>query len=150
MPAYGLAAADAGEGLLPWSWAEDRLRDARNYWVSTVRENGAPHSAPVWALWFDDAVVFSTSPRSRKALNLARDGRCVIGVERGDDAVIVEGATRELPAARRSDYYAAYQAKYDFDVSDMPDPLYVVTPRLVFGFIGTPGQFETTATRWTF
>src|SRR5256714_15518548 len=92
MPAYGIAAADEGEGLLAWSWAEERLREARTYWVATVRANGAPHVAPVWALWFDDGVVFSTSPESRKAANLARDPRCVVSGERGGDAVIVGGA----------------------------------------------------------
>jgi PPOX class probable F420-dependent enzyme len=150
MRAYGIAAADAGEGLLPWSWAEAILRDARTYWVTTVRDDGAPHAAPVWALWFDDTVVFSTSPRSRKAANLARDARCTIAVERGDDAVIVEGAATALDEARRGAYNAAYEAKYDFDMSDMHDPLHSLVPVTVFGFIASDDRFTTTATRWKF
>ena len=32
MPGYGVLPADEGEGLLPFEWAEARLRAARNYW----------------------------------------------------------------------------------------------------------------------
>jgi hypothetical protein len=150
MPAYGILPADEGEGLLPWSWAEDRLRDAHNYWISTVQDDGAPHQAPVWGLWFAGAVVFSTSAKSRKAANLARDARCAVGVEHGTDAVIVEGRTSFLDPSRRDQYNDAYLEKYDFDMSEMPDPLFVVTPRVVFGFIDDAQRFGATATKWTF
>jgi hypothetical protein len=33
MPGYGIAGADEGSGLLDWSWAAQRLTEARNYWV---------------------------------------------------------------------------------------------------------------------
>jgi PPOX class probable F420-dependent enzyme len=151
---YGLAAADAGEGLFPWSWAEERLTAARTYWVSTVRGDGAPHCAPVWALWFDDAIVFSTAPSSRKAVNLTRDPRCVISVEVADDAVIVEGVveTTSYDAAQIRDYCSTYSEKYAFAMDDLPDPLLALRPRVVFGFVGSgeDGRFANTATRWTF
>jgi hypothetical protein len=150
MPAYGILPADEGEGLLPWAWAEEHLRDAHTYWIATTRPTGAPHVAPVWALWFDGAVVFSTSARSRKAANLERDARCVVSVERGDTAVIVEGDASALAPDRRAAYDAAYAAKYDFDMSEMTDPLFVVRPRVVFGFIDNANRFSATATRWTF
>jgi hypothetical protein len=149
MPAYGIAAADAGEGLLPWSWAEARLLDARTYWVATTNADGSPHVAPVWALWFDDAVVFSTSDRSRKAANFTRDARCVVTVEQGDDAVIVQGTVAEHDTSRRDSYSASYARKYDYD-EEVPDRLYAVAPRVVFGFIASESRFSNTATRWTF
>ena len=65
MPGYGISPGP--NGLLPWSWAQARLRDARNYWVASTGPDGAPHLAAVWAVWFDGAVVFSTGGRSRKA-----------------------------------------------------------------------------------
>lgn len=77
---YGIATDD--EGLLPWSWAEERLEKARNYWIATAGASGAPHAMPVWALWVDGAVVFSTSPESRKGRNLARDPRVAVHLER--------------------------------------------------------------------
>jgi hypothetical protein len=154
MPAYGLAAADAGEGLFPWSWAEERLTTARTYWVSTARADGAPHCAPLWALWFDDAIVFSTAPSSRKAVNLARDARCVISVEAGDDQVIVEGVVEptSYDEARVREYCAVYSEKYAFPMDDLPDPLLALRPQVAFGFVGSgeEGRFSNTATRWTF
>ncbi len=150
MAAYGIAAAEEGEGLLPWSWAEDRLRGARTYWIATTRASGAPHVAPVWALWFDGAIVFSTSPRSVKAGNFARDARCVVTVERGDDAVIVEGAIEPFNDASRVAYAREYRAKYDFDMDEFPDPLSAVRPHRVFGFIASDDRFTRTATRWDF
>ena len=48
MPGYGIAGPEAG--LLPWSWAEERLRDAWRYWVVTVSGDGEPHAMPVWAV----------------------------------------------------------------------------------------------------
>ena len=53
MPGYGILGPDGGTGLLPWSWAEERLRDSRNYWLATVRPDGRPHVMPVWAVWDD-------------------------------------------------------------------------------------------------
>ena len=75
IPEYGV---DAGnEGLLPWSWAVERIERSRSYWLSTVRTDGRPHAMPVWAVWLDDALLFSTGAKSRKALNLARSPHCV-------------------------------------------------------------------------
>jgi hypothetical protein len=45
MPGYGIAEAE--RGLLPWSWAVERLIAATRYWVATVDEDGAPHLMPV-------------------------------------------------------------------------------------------------------
>jgi hypothetical protein len=36
MPGYGLLGPDQGSGLLPWSWAEERLSASHDYWVATV------------------------------------------------------------------------------------------------------------------
>jgi nitroimidazol reductase NimA-like FMN-containing flavoprotein (pyridoxamine 5'-phosphate oxidase superfamily) len=94
-PNYGIPETD--EGSLPWTWASERLESTRNYWLGTTRPDGSPHAMPVWAIWLDGALVFSTSPDSRKGRNLARDPRFVIGVERDDDVIVLEGAVAEIP-----------------------------------------------------
>jgi len=43
MPGYGIAGPGEGRGLLPWSWAEERIAAARRYWLATVAADGAPH-----------------------------------------------------------------------------------------------------------
>jgi PPOX class probable F420-dependent enzyme len=98
--------------MLPWRWAERQLEGSRNYWIVTVRADGRPHSAPVWGLWVDGAVVFSTSRESRKGRNLARDPRLVINLESGDDVVILEG---EVQTIALNDAIAdLYEAKYQY------------------------------------
>ena len=67
-----------------------------------------------------------------------------------DEAVIVEGDTRRLDPEHGDAYNAAYKAKYAFDISEMPDPRFVVQPHVVFGFIDSANRFGATATRWTF
>jgi nitroimidazol reductase NimA-like FMN-containing flavoprotein (pyridoxamine 5'-phosphate oxidase superfamily) len=101
MPGYGILPAEEGSGLLPWSWAEERLRSSRNYWVVSVWPDGRPHSMPVWGVWHEGTFWFSSSLGSRKARNLTANGRCVITTEDADSPVVVEG-TAELirdPAA---------------------------------------------------
>lgn len=154
MPEYGLAAADAGKGLLPWAWAVERLQRPRNYFVATVRTDGAPHAMPVWGVWLEDAFFFSTARGSRKARNIAADGRCVVLPDRGDDAgdeaLIVEGVASEVTdmgaLARLKE---AYDKKYAWDLDTGAGPIVVVRPRIVFAF-GALGDFTGSATRWTF
>jgi hypothetical protein len=151
MPGYGILEADDGQGLLPWSWAEERLVRAHNYWVSTARPDGRPHAAAVWGVWLDDAFWFSTGVQSRKARNLAANRHCVVHPERADEAVIVEGLAAEvgeLDALQR--FKAAYDPKYRWEIDVDSGGIYVVRPRVVFGFIEHADAFAASATRWTF
>jgi Pyridoxamine 5'-phosphate oxidase len=107
-PDYGISRET--EGMLGWEWATERLASARSYWVCTVRADGRPHAMPVWGLWFDDAVVFSTDPASQKGRNLAREPRVVVHLESAEEAVILEGLVEPtLPGEAVLD---AYEAKY--------------------------------------
>src|SRR5206468_1261755 len=86
---YGIGGA-RGE-LLEWRDVELWLAPARNYWVATVRADGRSHAMPVWGVWLDGAVWFSTDPVSLKGRNIARDPRIVIHLESGDEVAILEG-----------------------------------------------------------
>ena len=88
-PGYGFP--ESTKGLLPWSWAEQRLKKSHNYWITTVKPDGSPHIMVVWGLWQDGRLLFSTGSKSRKARNLASNPNCVICTEKADEAVIVEG-----------------------------------------------------------
>jgi PPOX class probable F420-dependent enzyme len=53
--------------------------------VATLMPDGSPHSVAVWAGVEGEHVVFFTQPSSRKARNLARDGRLALSlVDRGN------------------------------------------------------------------
>ena len=114
MPEYELLGADEGRGLLPWSWARERLESARNYWLATTRPDGRPHAMAVWAVWHEESLWFSTARGSRKATNLAGNPRCVVCTERADEAVIVEGvAGLARDPARLVAVAEIYLAKYE-------------------------------------
>jgi hypothetical protein len=145
---YGIHADE--EGLLDWSWAEERLVSARNYWVTTVRPDRSPHAMPVWGLWHAAAFYFSSSPGSRKGKNLAANPAVTVNLESGDEVVVVEGT-----AGYESDEHLLrrlgedYSRKYSFDVSFTGGrPLYVVRPRVVYAWVEQ--DFPRTATRFTF
>src|SRR5262249_35585496 len=88
---YGLSKSK--KGLLPWKWAEDRLKKSRQYWIATTRPEGRPHVMVIWALWFEVALYFATGSTSRKARNLAGNPHCTICTENAAEAVIVEGVS---------------------------------------------------------
>jgi hypothetical protein len=75
MPGYGIVGPTQGSGLLPWSWAEERLTASRNYWVASSWPDGRPHAMPVWHLarrgvvvQQQPAVAQGAQPRRRPAL----------------------------------------------------------------------------------
>ena len=40
MPGYGILRPEEGTGLLPWSWADERLRRSHDFWLATVWPDG--------------------------------------------------------------------------------------------------------------
>jgi Pyridoxamine 5'-phosphate oxidase len=153
MPGYGMPKST--KGLLPWKWAEQRLRKSHNYWITTVKPDGSPHTMVVWGLWLDGAFLFSTGSQSRKAKNLAENPRCVVCTEQAEEAVIVEGVAEIAEVAARRVFLKKYKPKYDFDMSgmekdilSMKEPVFAVRPRLAFGLYEK--KFMGSATRWKF
>jgi len=152
-PGYGFP--KGAKGLLPWSWAEQRLKKSHNYWIVTVKPDGSPHVMVVWGMWQDERFLFSTGSQSRKARNLASNPNCVVSTEDAHEAVIVEGIAEIADAAARRKMIPAYQRKYDWDLSAMKDdmlsmkePVFAVRPKTVFGL--WEKHFQTKSTRWKF
>jgi PPOX class probable F420-dependent enzyme len=149
MPAgYGIESSGAGE--LAWEWVVERLAAARGYWVVTSRADGRPHAMPVWGLWLDDAVWFSTDRGSLKGRNLAARPEVVVHLESGDEVVVVEGSAERvdgaaLPAAFVDDYETKYAER--LDVSNPMFGFYRVRPSRVLAW--READFPTSATRFT-
>jgi nitroimidazol reductase NimA-like FMN-containing flavoprotein (pyridoxamine 5'-phosphate oxidase superfamily) len=135
-PFKGYGVRESADGMLPWSWATERLAGARNYWVSTTRADGRPHAMPVWGVWLDDAFFFGSGRESAKARNIARNPAIVVHLESGDETVIVEGlaeAVSDDVLLRR--IVDVYGPKYDLtpDASG-EDPWFVVRPQRVYAW----------------
>jgi hypothetical protein len=154
IPGYGLPRT--AKGLLPWKWAEDRLKKSRQYWIATTRPDGRPHVMIVWALWMNDLLYFSTGKESRKARNLAQNRNCVMCTETADEGVILEGVVeteRDVRVIR--EFIRLYEQKYDWKLGKMADnmlsledPVFFLSPKVGFGL--WEKKFATTATRWLF
>jgi PPOX class probable F420-dependent enzyme len=154
MPGYGVP--KASKGLLPWKWAELRLKKSRQYWIATTRPDGRPHVMVVWALWMDGALYFSTGKESRKARNLAANPNCTMCSEDAAEAVIVEGVVEtERNVDRIREFVKRYEKKYEWKLGEMAenmialkDPVFLLRPKVAFGF--WEKKFASTATRWLF
>jgi len=146
--AYGVSRSK--KGLLPWSWAQERLAAAQNYWVVTVRPDGRPHTVPVWGVWLDEAFFFGGT--GVKARNLTANSSVVVHLERADEVVIVEGiydAGFGLSADLRARLREASKQKYGFGGGEgdgQDETTFVVRPRTVLGW----SNMLRDATRWRF
>ena len=152
-PGYGLPSGN--KGLLPWTWAEQRLKKSHNYWITSVRRDASPHTMVVWGLWQDGQFLFSTGSKSRKARNLAQNAACIVCTEHANEAVIVEGTAEIADMAARRKFLPIYERKYKFDMKgmeqdilSMKEPVFAVRPRVVFGL--WEKEFVGKATRWKF
>jgi hypothetical protein len=146
---------DQTTGLKPWSWALERLENSHNYWIATSRPEGLPHLMLVWGIWWQDAFWFSTGPRTRKAKNIASHPGCVIGTEKADEAVILEGTVEEIKdRAVWKQLVEIYNRKYGGDVGPLLESsggsVFRVVPKVVFAQDEHAENFVDAVTRWHF
>lgn len=161
MSDYGVPADAAG--ALPWTWAEQRLVENRNFWLVSASASGRPHALPVWGVWMveSERFWFSCSPRARKARNIAENPACVVAVDDTIECISVEGRARLVEPADEAPAVEAmirtYLEKY------WPDPtvhvemeefirrhaMFEVTPERAFGIIERDEEFAQRATRWS-
>ena len=152
-PGYGFPKST--KGLLSWSWAEQRLKRSHNYWITTVKADGSPHTMVVWGLWQDGRFLFSTGSKSQKTRNLEKNPHCIVATEDAAEAVIVEGVAEVADVDARKKFLPPYERKYKFDMSSMKsdilsmkEPVFAIRPVLVFGL--WEKHFQSKSTRWEF
>ncbi len=155
MPGYGIRPAAEGTGLLPWAWAEGKLRDSHDYWVASRWPDGRPHLMPVWGVWDEnDMFWFSSAAGSRKVRNLLADDRCTVATDDALDPVIVDGVAEIRPEAGDRRRYldamnAKYAVSYGLDFLDGVSNLCLrVRPHSVIGLLHE--DFSGSPTRWSF
>jgi nitroimidazol reductase NimA-like FMN-containing flavoprotein (pyridoxamine 5'-phosphate oxidase superfamily) len=83
-----------------WQQVSDALTGAELYWLTTVRDDGRPHTTPLVGAWVDDGFVFCTGPEEQKARNLAHGTAVTVttGVNTWNHGldVVVEGDAERL------------------------------------------------------
>jgi PPOX class probable F420-dependent enzyme len=148
---YGIPTQIDPSDEISWARTQQQLVAARNYWLATVSPAGRPHAMPVWGLWLDRSLLFSTDRDSRKGRNLAANPQIVVHLESGDDVVTLEGTVEEVNDRALLDRFVdAYDAKYQIrpDTSDTSSGIYRLRPRVVLTWLER--DYPNTAARWQF
>jgi hypothetical protein len=109
---------------------------------------------PVWGVWLDGGVWFSSGLRSRKARDLAVEARCTLTTDDAQNPVVVDGVARQVtdPGGIAS-FLDAMNAKYRAGMTvEFLDPTingtFAVRPERVVAL--THDDFTGSPTRWTF
>ncbi|WP_433388571.1 pyridoxamine 5'-phosphate oxidase family protein [Micromonospora sp. KLBMP9576] len=152
--------ASEGTRPVPWSRARERLAEAEEFFLCTVRPDGRPHAVPLLAVWLDDAMYFCSSGSAHKVDNLAANPHCVLTIGGPDLDLSLEGvATRVTEPALLKRVAQTYGDKYGWEVTPVgegidgdgigPSPYLVfeVAPTKVIGMDKGSGF---SATRWRF
>jgi len=135
-----------------------RLRSALHFWMATTRPDGSPHVVPRWGVWLDGRFWYDGSPDTVHVRNLKVNPKCVLHLEDGRQAVIVEGVSEaaEPPgvglgsrlAAEMSAKYGEHGYAPAADSWEGPDSggLRVFTPVKAMAWF----EFPTDVTRFRF
>lgn len=54
-------------------------------WLSSIRQDGAPHLVPTWFVWDGESIVIRSKPHAKKVRNLAHDPRAMVALGDADD-----------------------------------------------------------------
>ncbi len=146
---------------MEWSFIEEQLREAKNYWLASEGSTGAPHVRPVDGVWVDGALCFGGSDETRWARNMQERPRISVNLPGDDLAVILEGtvelvtdAANPLSGAQAAASRAKYPQYYkdieiDMDgASEAFSPFWMLRPNVVYAWTLT--GFPNKATRWSF
>jgi len=152
----------SSEGATPTGWkeAQELLEKASIYWLSTVHPDGRPHVTPLFAVWLEGSIYFSTGPEERKAKNLVDNLHCVVttgcNVIEGLDVIVEGDAEKVSDDATLKAVAEVFATKYDWHYEVRKGALYGeggraevyrVAPVTAFGF----GKGDTfSQTRWRF
>jgi hypothetical protein len=153
-PDYGARGGEADE-LLAWEHAEQRLRDAPNYWITTVSGRGRPHARPIDGVWVEGALCFGGSPETGWVRNLQTNPEVSVHLPSGDDVIILDGRVElvtdpkhPLAEASTAASRAKYPQYYSGEGAPPALPFWMLRPRVVYAW--TLEGFPNRATRWTF
>lgn len=94
-----------------------RLEREANIWLATARPDGRPHLVPIWFVWHAQEIYILTTLSTVKAKNLLANPRASLALESGSQPVIAECTARHVEPPYPDDLAAAFQRKYDWDIT---------------------------------
>ncbi len=54
-------------------------------WLSSIRQDGAPHLVPTWFVWDGESILIRSKPHAKKVRNLAHDPRAMVALGDAED-----------------------------------------------------------------
>lgn len=151
---YGVEQADR---FVAWEHIQSELVDSRHYWLATTRANGSPHVIPRWGVWLDGCFWYDGSPETVHVRNLTRSPECVLHLEDGARATIVEGRslasepiTGELGERLATEYARKYSPDYTPSAQAWSDEIAGGMRRIEPAKVVAWTDFPNDLTRYTF
>ena len=109
---------------------DQRLRSDPIIWLSTVRRDGRPHTAPVWFLWDGKTILIFSQPGSQKLRNLRNNPYVTLALEGtngGTDVIVLEGKAELLKEKttelNQPDYFITKYGSAIQDMGEAPESL---------------------------
>ncbi|MEM9040006.1 MAG: pyridoxamine 5'-phosphate oxidase family protein [Actinomycetota bacterium] len=96
--------------------SRERLLTERNVWMSTVRDDGRPHVAPIWFVYLDDRFWIGTGAGSVRVRNLSENPLASVALEDGDRPVVAECVVRIHETERPPAVVDAFAEKFGWDI----------------------------------
>lgn len=84
-------------------------------WLSTTRDDGAPHLVPTWFAWDGERILIRSKPGARKVRNLLRDPRAMLALGDADDDFdigLLEATAHVEPTLDAEALPAVFRDKY--------------------------------------
>lgn len=96
---------------------EQRLRDEKTIWLTTVSAGGTPQPVPVWFLWDGATFLIFSQPKAQKLRNIARNPNVALHFRHTDEfgeegIAVITGTASVDESAPPSNQIAAYVDKY--------------------------------------
>lgn len=144
-----------GDERYPWSYVEEKLRSAPNYWLATVGPGGRPHARPVDGVWVEGALCFGGSPDTRWVRNLQANPAASVNLSSEAEAIILEGAAElitnpqhPLAVASTAANKVKYPQYFESGLLSEFHPFWALRPKTAYAW--SLEGFPDRATRWKF
>jgi len=95
--------------------APDRVQQAQNVWLATVRPDGRPHLVAIWFVTAGERWYICTGSGSVKARNMRANPAVTLALEDGNNPYVLEGQARKVEPD--PGVIAQFKAKYDWDIT---------------------------------
>jgi hypothetical protein len=134
--------------LLSWDVVNQKLEQARVYWLASTRADGRPHVVPRDGVWIENALYYGGHEQTVHHRNVVANPAVAMHIGDGMEAIIVEGRVTVEPqsveqASMLADAsYAKYPQYGRMDLKLYQSGVLVLRPRRVLAWT-SPGQDET-------